>query len=215
MYAPTWSTDSKKLAWADKDARLWYVDINEKKQVEVDRGKYGEILNYSWSPDSKWLAYDKNAENAYAVVHLYSLADAKITPVTTSMPNSFAPVFDPDGKYLYFLSDRDFNEVLGNVDFEFANPKTTRIYVVTLRKDETSPFQPLSDETQIKKEENKDELVAPSVGKAPAKPAKKPEEKGRRSQKKRKKVMKEIQANPEKLPPRPPDLPAYPEGPGL
>jgi len=186
MYAPTWSTDSKKLAWADKDARLWYVDINEKKQVEVDRGKYGEILNYSWSPDSKWLAYDKNAENAYAVVHLYSLADAKITPVTTSMTNSFAPVLDPDGKYLYFLSDRDFNEVLGNVDFEFANPKTTRIYVVTLRKDETSPFQPLSDETQIKKEENKDELVAPSVGKAPAKPAKKPEEKGEKEPEKEK-----------------------------
>jgi len=28
-------------------------------------------------------------------------------------------------------------------------------------------------------------------------------------------VMKEIQANPKKLPPRPPDLPAYPEGPGF
>jgi len=27
-------------------------------------------------------------------------------------------------------------------------------------------------------------------------------------------VMKEIQANPKKLPPRPPDLPAYPSGPG-
>ena len=26
-------------------------------------------------------------------------------------------------------------------------------------------------------------------------------------------VMKEIQANPKMLPPRPPDLPAYPEGP--
>ena len=158
-YAPTWSPDSKKLAWSDKDTRLWYVDINEKKQVEVDRGKYFEILNYSWSPDSKWLAYDKNAENAYAVVHLYSLADAKITPVTTNMTNSYAPVFDPEGKYLYFLSDRDFNEVLGNVDFEFSNPKTTRIYVVTLRTDETSPFLPLSDETQIKKEESKDELT--------------------------------------------------------
>jgi hypothetical protein len=77
------------------------------------------------------------------------------------MTNSYAPVFDPDGKYMYFLSDRDFNEVLGNVDFEFANPKTTRIYVVTLRADEPSPFQPLSDETQIKKEENKDELLTP------------------------------------------------------
>ena len=81
-------------------------------------------------------------KTAYSVVHLYSLTDSKITPVTTSMTNSYAPVFDPDGKYLYFLSDRDFNEVLGNVDFEFANPKTTRIYVATLRADEPSPFQP-------------------------------------------------------------------------
>ncbi|PYV94235.1 MAG: hypothetical protein DMG89_25965 [Acidobacteria bacterium] len=141
------------------------MDINEKKPVEIDRGKYGEILNYSWSPDSKWLAYDKNAENFFAFVNLYSLADRKITPVTTSMTNSFAPVFDPDGKYLYFLSDRDFNEVLGNVDFEFANPKTTRIYIATLQKDEPSPFPALSDEAQIKKEEKKDE--------APTEPAKK------------------------------------------
>jgi tricorn protease len=58
--------------------------------------------------------------------------------------------------------------VLGNVDFEFSNPKTTRIYVVTLRTDEASPFQPLSDEAQIKKEENKDELLVPP-GQEPAK----------------------------------------------
>ena len=170
---------AKKLAWSYKDTKLWYVDINEKKQTEADKEKYGEILNYSWSPDSKWLADHKNAENGYSVVHLYSIADSKITPVTTSITNSFAPVFDPDGKYLYFLSDRDFNEVLGNVDFEFANPKTTRIYMVTLRKDETSPFLPLSDETQIKPEETKDELVtepgnkgkADVKGKKPPKPA--------------------------------------------
>src|SRR5436309_2842883 len=121
--------------------------------MEVDRAKYGEITNYSWSPDSKWLAYDKPAESLYSFVNLYSLADRKITPVTTTMYNSFAPTFDPDGKYLYFLSDRDFNEVLGNVDFEFANPKTTRVYVVTLNKDEPSLFKAQSDETEIKKTE--------------------------------------------------------------
>src|SRR6266576_922181 len=156
MFQPVWSYDSKKVAWADQTLHLWYVDINDRKPMEVDRAKYGEITNYSWSPDSKWLAYDKPAESLYSFVNLYSLADRKITPVTTTMYNSFAPTFDPDGKYLYFLSDRDFNEVLGNVDFEFANPKTTRVYIVTLKKDEASPFKPQSDEAG-KKEEKKDE----------------------------------------------------------
>ena len=80
---------------------------------------------------------------------------------------------------MYFLSDRDFNEVLGNVDFEFSNPKTTRIYVVTLRADEASPFQPLSDETQIKKEENKDELLVPP-GQDQGKTAGKPDSKNKK-----------------------------------
>ena len=152
-YPPSWSPDSKKLAWSDKDLTLWYVDVNDKKQVQVDKAKYGEITNYSWSPDSKWLAYDRPVDTGYSIVNLYSLADAKITPVTTSMTNSYLPIFDPEGKYLYFLSDRDFNEVLGNVDFEFANPKTTRVYIATLKADQPSPFPALSDESEPKKEE--------------------------------------------------------------
>ncbi len=149
-FGPSWSPDSKKIAWADKDLNLWWVDVSEKKPVKVDHGEYGEITNYSWSPDSKWLVYDKNGENLLSVVYVYLLADRKPTPVTTSMTNSLNAIFDPEGKYLYYLSDRDFNEVLGNVDFEFANPKTTRVYVVTLKKEEPSPFAVQSDETEVK-----------------------------------------------------------------
>jgi len=152
-FPPSWSPDSKKLAWADKDLRLWYIDVTDKKPVQVDQAKYGEITNYSWSPDSKWITYDRPVDTGYSIVNLYSLADGKITPVTDSMTNSYLPMFDPDGKYLYFLSDRDFNEVLGNVDFEFANPKTTRVYIATLKADEPSPFPALSDESEPKKEE--------------------------------------------------------------
>jgi tricorn protease len=153
MFPPQWSPDSKKIAWSDQLINLWWIDITDKKPVKVDHDEYGEITNYSWSPDSKWLTYDKQAENNYAQVYLYSLDDRKPTAVTTSMNNSYNPVFDPEGKYLYLLSDRDFNEVLGNVDFEFANPKTTRVYVVTLKKDEPSPFGVQSDETEVKKSE--------------------------------------------------------------
>jgi len=152
-FPPVWSFDSKKIAWADKDLNLWWEDVTDKKSVKVDHAEFAEITNYAWSPDNKWLAYDKNLESGYSVVYLYSIADGKTTAITSSMTNSYAAQFDADGKYLYYLSDRDFNEVLGNVDFEFANPKTTRVYVVTLNKDEPSPFKPQSDETEIKKGE--------------------------------------------------------------
>ncbi len=152
-FAPAWSPDSKRIAWADKDLRLWYVDIADRKPVEVDRAKFFEITTYTWSPDSKWIAYDKAQQTGVSIVYLYSTADKKITPVTGDLVNSNGPVFDPEGKYLYFLSDRDYNEVLGNFDFEFANPKTTRPYLVTLRADAPSPFPALSDETAVKREE--------------------------------------------------------------
>jgi tricorn protease len=152
-FPPVWSPDSKKIAWADKDVNLWWIDIADKKPVKVDHDDFAEITNYNWSPDSKWLAYDKQGENNYSVVYLYSLGDSKSTPITTPMNNSYSGIFDPGGKYLYYLSDRDFNEVLGNVDFEFANPKTTRVYIVTLSKDEASPLGVQSDETEVKKTE--------------------------------------------------------------
>ena len=160
MFPPAWSPDSRKIAWADQKLRLWYTDLHEKKPVQVDVAKHGEITNYSWSPDSKWLTYDKNGENNYSVVYLYSLGEGKITPVTSSMTNSYGALFGPEGKYLYYLSDRDFNEVLGNVDFEFANPKTTRVYMVTLSKDEASPFAVQSDEAEVKKEDGGAEAKA-------------------------------------------------------
>jgi len=151
--APVWSPDSKKLLFADKDLRLFYVDLEARKPVLIDQGKYADLDEYTWSPDSKWVAYAKAAENRYNVIHLYSLEERKITPITTSFTDSWNPAFDPGGKYLYFLSNRDYNEVLGVFDFEFANPKATRVYVVTLRADLPSPFAPQSDESGAKKPE--------------------------------------------------------------
>jgi tricorn protease len=56
-YQPYWSPDSKKLLWADKKLRLQYVDVESKKVTLVAQAKTFEYNDYSWSPDSKWIAY--------------------------------------------------------------------------------------------------------------------------------------------------------------
>ncbi len=160
---PVWSPDSKKLAFADKSVRLYYIDLENKTPVLVDQGKYGDITHYAWSPDSMWIAYDKAGENTNRVVYLYSLDHKKITPVTSSFHESWDPVFDPAGKYLYFRSNRDYNELLGVYDMEFSNPKATRVYVVTLRADLPSPFAPQSDEAGAKKPEEQKEEKKPEA----------------------------------------------------
>src|SRR5208283_5139344 len=160
-----WSPDSKKLLFADKDTRLFYVDVNEKRPVQIDQGKYFEITDYNWSPDSNWVAYSKQAVNKNGVIYLYGLADKKIAPVTTEAYDSTAPYFDPEGKYLYFLSSRDYNEVLGVFDIEFSNPKASRVYVATLRADEPSPFPAPSDEVTV---QSPDVLLVPPGTPAPS-----------------------------------------------
>ena len=144
--SPQWSPDSQKLLFADKSLRLFYVDIKEKKPVLIDQGKYADLTDYNWSPDSKWVAYSKVEKNTNGVIYLYSLTDKKITAATTDFYGGWNPVFDPGGQYLYFLSSRDYNAVLGVYDSEFANPKATRVYALTLRKDTASPLAPQSDE---------------------------------------------------------------------
>ena len=171
-FPPTWSPDSKKLVFADKSTRLFYVDVAQKKPVQIAQGEYGDINDYNWSPDSQWVTYAKPSENRNYVVYLYSLSTGKSTPVTTDASNSAAPDFDPEGKYLYFISNRDYNEVLGVYDFEFANPKAARVYIATLRADLPSPFPVLSDEVMPAK--SPDVLVAPVPGTPP--PTEKPQQ---------------------------------------
>jgi tricorn protease len=150
---PVWSPDSKKLLFADKDLRLFYVDVDQKTPMLIDQGHYFDITEYVWSPDSKWVAYSKQEANSNNSIELYSLADKKVTPVATSFTNNTTPAFDPGGKYLYFLSQRTYNEVIGVYDSEFSNPKATRVYLVTLRADLPSPFAPQSDEAGKKADE--------------------------------------------------------------
>ena len=148
-YGPVWSPDSKKLVWSDKDTRLHWVDIDSKKQMEIDYSNAGDIRYYSWSPDSRWIGYYKNNAAGITQIYLYSTEENKSHVVTSGEFNDYDPVFDLKGKYLYFFSDRTFNPILGNYEFDFVLNKMTNIVAVTLDADTMSPFAPQSDEIKV------------------------------------------------------------------
>ncbi|MEK9137520.1 MAG: protease, partial [Bacteroidota bacterium] len=72
-YQVLWSPDSKKLVWSDKKLRLQYVDVESKQVTQVALATAWEISDYSWSPDSKWIAFAKPEEKKMTTIYLYSL----------------------------------------------------------------------------------------------------------------------------------------------
>ncbi len=171
-YGFRWSPDGQRIAWTDKLFRLYYLDVASKKVTLVDQAKTGELGGQVWSPDSQWLAYAKPEVEGMARVYLCKVGGGKPTAVTDGWYQSYAPAFSGDGKYLFFVSDRDFNPILSAVETNFAYTAMSRIYCLTLAADTKSPFAPKSDEVEIKKEPE-----APAKPGEKAKPAGKAEEK--------------------------------------
>ncbi|MGQ9470206.1 MAG: S41 family peptidase [Candidatus Aminicenantales bacterium] len=148
-YSLLWSPDSQKILWDDRAFRLSYVDIKTGQVEEVVKAKAWEIDSYAWSPDSRWIAYAKPEIEGMMRLYLYSLDSKKTYEVTDGWYNSYGPVFSSDGRYLFFVSDRDFTPVYSRTEFNHAYLSMSRIYLVTLSAAEKSPFEPKSDEVSL------------------------------------------------------------------
>ncbi len=147
--APQWSPDSTKIAFVDARMRIWFVDVESKKTVQVDKERFQSLGGDwipTWSPDSKWLVYSKRLPNYMGAIHAYSLADTKVTQVTDGLSDAKYPVFDKDGKYLYFAASTDSGPSLQPDVGSSARTVTRSVYLVVLPKDQPSPFAPESDE---------------------------------------------------------------------
>jgi tricorn protease len=146
---PRWSPDSKKIAYLDAHLGTWYVDIDAKKPVRVDKDRYlnspGERTP-AWSPDSRWLTYSKRLKNYLSAVFVHSIADGKSTQITDGLSDARYPVFDADGKYLYFTASTDVGPSLETDIRSAIQPVSRSVYLVVLSKADPSPFAPESDE---------------------------------------------------------------------
>jgi tricorn protease len=156
FYSPAWSPDSKKIAYTDKRLNLWYVDIEKGAPVKVDTNAYDNpwrVMDPNWSPDSKWIAYTRQLKNRMCAVFVHSLESGKSTQITDGMSDARFANFDENGKYLYFTASTNAGPTTGWLDMSAFPHQTTRsVYVVVLKKGESSPLAPESDEEKVAEE---------------------------------------------------------------
>ncbi|RPJ86382.1 MAG: peptidase S41, partial [Acidobacteria bacterium] len=178
-YALYWSPDSKKMAFVDQAMRLWIADRESKETKQIDKAGalfHGSLqgFRFSWSPDSRWLAYDRDQDELgnRTTIFVYDTQKSEKHKVTSSYYDDSSPVFDPEGKYLYYLSNRSLRPVYGLFDSTFVYPNATQIVAVSLRSDVPSPIAPQNDEETGKEEKKPDDKkVEDKKDEADAKPA--------------------------------------------
>ncbi len=149
---PVWSPDSKKIAFRDHGNVLWIADLDggaDASPVRVDKNIISspDTMVASWSPESDWIAYARQLPNLLRAVFLYSLETGETHQITDGMSDARYPVFDKNGKYLYFAASTNVGEQISFADMSGMGRTTTRnIYAAVLAKDTASPLAPESDD---------------------------------------------------------------------
>lgn len=122
-YQPSWSPDGKELAVSTfglsapsvrigRDNGIWIVNIESGKRRELVRE---EASFPTWSPNGKRIAYWMYGKGVGRRDVATMAADGSGSPVIVTKDfavSNWNPVWSPDGRYLYFVSDKS-----GNLNF--------------------------------------------------------------------------------------------------
>ncbi len=166
FFRPAWSPDGKYIAFTDTDYNLWNVEVSTGASKKVDTERYAHpnrSLNPVWSPDSKWIAYSRLLDNHFKVIKVYNVETNQSLQLTDGLADAISPVWDANGKYLYFLASTNFGLNTGWLEMSsYDRPITRALYVIVLNKDDASPLAPRSDEEKAK-EEKKEATATPVV----------------------------------------------------
>lgn len=148
--SPTQAT----VALTNHRHELLVVDLEQAQLRVLDQSKYGSISDLSWSPDGRWIAYNYAISNQLSVIKLYDLSNNSSHEITRPVMFDREPCFDPEGKYLYFLSNRNFEPVADSLQFDLNFPKSVKPYLITLQADLPSPF--LAQTANLSEESSKE-----------------------------------------------------------
>ncbi|MEQ1877862.1 MAG: PDZ domain-containing protein, partial [Bdellovibrionia bacterium] len=134
------SPKGDKAAFANHRNEFWLIDLKTKKSKSVARSLHNVVDAFNWSPDGRWVAFGVSETWNRDAICIADSETFEFKKVSEPMFKDFHPSFDPGGKYLYFLSQRELNPVYDEIQHELSFPKVTLPCLVTLQKETVSPF---------------------------------------------------------------------------
>lgn len=156
LYAPRWSPDGSRIAFVDSESRLHVVSASGGPAPVIADDAGISQRDYAWSPGGRYLAYTLTDTDSQLVqLYVHDLAGARSQRVGDARFDAFAPAFSPDGKYLYFLGNREWAPQISNVEWNVAANRDTGVFAYALRKGIANPFGPRNDQASSDPEAGK------------------------------------------------------------
>lgn len=131
------------VVWATSRLELWSMNLENGETRLLDKNEFAEIGNLAFSHDGQWLAYRKRNAPMQSAIYLCQLQSGAVHRVTAPVLYDMSPSFDPEGRYLYFISTRVLNPFDDTIQYAVGFPGAMKPYLLTLRRDLPNPFIPL------------------------------------------------------------------------
>jgi tricorn protease len=136
---------SDTIAVANHRYELLLIDLEDKSVRTIDKSPAAHIRDLAFSPDGRWLAYScapSAINESSSIIRIAKVKSGAVHDVTTQLRVDRSPAWDPEGKYLYFIGERDFNPVYDALQFDLSFPQASRPFAVALDEGVPSPFVP-------------------------------------------------------------------------
>lgn len=150
------------ILYSDKQGRLFKFNTDTQISTVMDVTQSGNDYafgDFAWSSDKRYVAYSFFDDRDMSRVAIYDMETDTKHVVTTGKYGSFAPAFDADGDWLYFISNRNFNAFprspWGDRNMGPSFSKRGKLYALQLDPEAHFPFHP-KDELALKADKKDD-----------------------------------------------------------
>ena len=130
------------IALANHRNEVMLGDVASGTLTVIDRSEAAATDELAWAADGAWLAYPFWTSARHCAITLHDVTHGRSVLATHPEFRDYSPAFDPEGRYLYFLSLRTFDPVYDAVQFELSFPRAARPYLIALAADGRPPFDP-------------------------------------------------------------------------